>query len=160
MNRYVISIVLSAFLSSTFLVADDSADLKTLQADVAAMKAQLEGNAKTGFQLAGYASFDWRDPQDGSNEFTGVKFAPIFHAQYGSIFQFEGELEFTTTSEGDVDTELEYAAGTLFLNDYMGLQIGMISPVSLMQESSHAKELLAVTQVVEEKTKAIIDCSK
>ncbi len=115
-----------------------SHEFQALKEDVMQMQTELESNAKSGFQLAGYASFDWTDQQGSDNEFSGVKFAPIFHYQYGDIFQFEGELEFTTNNQGETDTELEYAAGTLFLNDYMGLQLGkFMSPLGQFVQNQH-----------------------
>jgi len=116
----------------------NSSESASLQHDIAELKAGLESNSKGGFQIAGYAAFDWQDAQGSDNEFSGVKFAPIFHAQYGDIFQFEGEVEFSTTSEGETDAELEYAAGTIFLNDYMGLQIGkFMSPLGQFVQNQH-----------------------
>jgi len=102
------------------------------------IRSELESNAKSGFLLTGYASFDWVDKQGEDNEFSGVKFAPIFHYQYGNLFQFEGELEFKATEDGEVETELEYAAGTLFLNDYMGIQMGkFLSPLGQYVQNVH-----------------------
>jgi len=115
--------------------SNDFYDLKT---SVKQIEAALEGNAKSGFQLAGYTSFDWVDAQGSDNEFTGVKFAPIFHYQYGDLFQFEGELEFKAQDDGETETELEYAAGTLFINDYMGLQMGkFLSPIGQYVQNLH-----------------------
>ncbi|MDF1874879.1 hypothetical protein JHD48_03925 [Sulfurimonas sp. SAG-AH-194-I05] len=109
-----------------------------LQSSIHEVQSTLESNAKSGFQLAGYASFDWTDSQNATNEFSGVKFAPIFHYQYGNIFQFEGELEFTTANDATTETTLEYAAGTLFINDYMGLQIGkFMSPIGQFVQNQH-----------------------
>jgi len=109
-----------------------------LNETVSEIKSELENNANSGFQLAGYASFDWTDAQKEDNEFSGVKFAPIFHYQYGQLFQFEGELEFIVKDDGEIETELEYAAGTLFLNDYMGLQMGkFLSPLGQYVQNIH-----------------------
>jgi len=113
-------------------------EISELKNTVDEMKRDLESNSKSGFQLAGYASFDWTDAQGADNEFSGVKFAPIFHYQYGQIFQFEGELEFTVQEDGSTETELEYAAGTLFINDYMGLQMGkFLSPLGQYVQNLH-----------------------
>lgn len=102
------------------------------------IKSSLEGNSKSGFQLAGYAAFDWTDTQGENNDFSGVKFAPIFHYQYSNIFQFEGELEITTDNNGKTETVLEYAAGTLFINDYMGIQFGkFMSPLGQFVQNLH-----------------------
>lgn len=118
---------------STLLLAEtvDSSDLETL-------KAQLESNAKSGFQLAGYAAFDYVNSENAQDEFSRVQFSPIFHYQYSDIIQFEGELEVSTTAEGETEVELEYAAATLFLNDYMGLQVGkFMSPLGQFVQNQH-----------------------
>ena len=102
------------------------------------MQAQLESNEKSGFQLAGYASFGWSDIQNGSNNFDVVQFSPIFHYQYSNIFQFEGELEFTVDELGKTKIELEYAAGNLFLNNYMVFVAGrFMSPVGQFVQNIH-----------------------
>jgi hypothetical protein len=102
------------------------------------MKNEFEGNSMSGFQLAGYASFDYENEENGDGSFAGVKFAPIFHYQYGDIFLFEAEVEFTVDSDGETETELEYAAGTFFINDYMGLQVGkFLSPLGQFVQNLH-----------------------
>ncbi|MDF1877706.1 hypothetical protein JHD47_07745 [Sulfurimonas sp. SAG-AH-194-L11] len=142
MNKIILSIGLSSLVASMLLANQaDDAKIQQLLKDVKAlnaMKADLEGNARSGFQLAGYASFDWTGGSGGSDDFSGVKFAPIFHYQYGTIFQFEGELEFEIDEKGETVTALEYAAGTIFLNDYMGLQIGQfMSPIGQFVQNLH-----------------------
>ncbi|HHO65541.1 MAG TPA: porin [Epsilonproteobacteria bacterium] len=113
-------------------------DVDILKAENQQMKSEFEDNSKSGFQLAGYASFDYANTENGDNAFSGAKFAPIFHYKYGDIFQFEGELEFTVNSDGETDVEMEYAAGTLFINDYMGLQMGkFMSPVGQFVQNQH-----------------------
>jgi len=115
-----------------------NSELARLNETVAELRSELEGNAKSGFLLTGYTSFDWTDAQGEDNEFSGVKFAPIFHYQYGQLFQFEGELELILKEDGETETELEYAAGTLFLNDYMGLQMGkFLSPIGQYVQNLH-----------------------
>ncbi len=167
MKKTVSGIVLSTLLASTLSAASaDSAEVEQLRKDVADLKQTvnemksaniqsgstatsistvrdwtdtgLEINAKSGFQLAGYASFDWTNGENEDNRFSGVKFAPIFHYQYGSLFQFEGELEITVNAEGETEIDLEYAAGTLFINDYMGLQVGkFMSPLGQFVQNQH-----------------------
>ncbi|MBA1420197.1 MAG: porin [Epsilonproteobacteria bacterium] len=113
-------------------------DVEALKIRDQEMKQAFEGNSKAGFNIAGYASIDYANEENGIGSFLGIKFAPIFHAQYGDIFQFEGEVEFTTNSEGETETELEYAAGTLFINDYMGLQMGkFMSPLGQFVQNMH-----------------------
>ncbi len=145
MNKFMFS-SMSVILSSTLLLASSqSEDIAQLQKEVEAlkvrdkqMKQSFEGNSKAGFWLAGYAAVDFSSVENGDSSFSGTKFAPIFHAQYGDIFQFEGEVEFTVNKDGSTDVELEYAAGTLFLNDYMGLQIGkFMSPLGQFVQNTH-----------------------
>jgi len=113
-------------------------DVDILKQENQQMKSEFEDNSKSGFQLAGYASFDYANAENGDNAFSGAKFAPIFHYKYGDIFQFEGELEFTVNSEGETESDMEYAAGTLFINDYMGLQMGkFMSPVGQFVQNLH-----------------------
>ena len=142
MLKLLLSVVLLTALEAnqkeTMDIQQLQKELYELKKNINQIQSELEGNAKSGFQLAGYAAFDWADIQKDDNEFSGAKFAPIFHAQYGKLFQFEGELEFTTKSDGETNTELEYAAGTLFINDYMGLQIGkFMSPVGQFVQNLH-----------------------
>ncbi|HIP20493.1 MAG TPA: hypothetical protein EYG70_05155 [Sulfurimonas sp.] len=103
----------SCLFSSTLLAVDIeqlAKDVEMLKEENSRLKTNRENNAKSGFQIAGYAAFDYKD-----GEFSGVQFSPIFHAKYGEIFQFEGELEFTLDPiTGETLTELEYAAGTIF----------------------------------------------
>ncbi|MDF1882552.1 hypothetical protein JHD49_01210 [Sulfurimonas sp. SAG-AH-194-C21] len=134
MKNNLKGITLMSFFASTLLSTQlFGANIEQLAQDVELLKANLESNSKSGFQLAGYAAFDYSD-----KDFSGVKFAPIFHAKYGDIFQFEGELEFNVDSKGETVTELEYAAGTIFLNDYMGLQVGkFMSPVGQFVQNQH-----------------------
>ena len=146
MKSLIIGTTISVMLSSVIVASSiESSTIKQLQKDVEAlklrdiqMKKEFEGNAMSGFQLAGYASFDYTDEQNADGSFSSVQFSPIFHYQYGNVFQFEGEVEFTINSEGETDTELEYAAGTFFINDYMGLQIGkFLSPVGQFVQNLH-----------------------
>jgi len=113
-------------------------DVDRLMEENQQIKSNFEDNAKSGFQLAGYASFDYADTQNSNSSFSGVKFAPIFHYKYADIIQFEGELEFTINSNGETDVTLEYAAGTLFINDYMGIQMGkFLSPIGQFVQNLH-----------------------
>jgi len=102
------------------------------------MQAELEGNEKSGFQLAGYSSFGWSDTENGTSDFDLVQFSPIFHYQYSDIFQFEGELEILVDANGETQIELEYAAGNLFINDYMVFVAGkFMSPVGQFVQNLH-----------------------
>lgn len=146
MKKLIIGTSLSMMLSSTlFAVSSQSSEIEQLRKDVDAlkvrdqqMKNEFEGNSMSGFQLAGYASFDYENEENGDGSFAGVKFAPIFHYQYGDIFLFEAEVEFKVDSDGETEIELEYAAGTFFINDYMGLQVGkFLSPLGQFVQNLH-----------------------
>lgn len=146
MRKFIWVSSMSLILSSTLLLASSqSEDIAQLQKEVEAlkvrdnqMKQSFEGNSKAGFWLAGYASVDFSSTENGESSFSGTKFSPIFHAQYGDIFQFEGEVEFEVNEDGSTEIALEYAAGTLFLNDYMGLQMGkFMSPLGQFVQNTH-----------------------
>jgi len=127
----------NATAKDSFVPASRNAFSK-LEASVEELKTNLEGNEKSGFQLAGYASFGWQDAQKNDNEFDLVQFSPIFHYQYGSMFQFEGELEVKVGADGDTEIDLEYAAGNIFLNDYVGLIVGkFMSPIGQFVQNGH-----------------------
>jgi len=137
-KSFLVYTLLSSCLLSSALSAVDveqlAKDVEMLKEQNDRLKMNKENNSKSGFQIAGYAAFDYVD-----DEFSGVKFAPIFHAKYGDIFQFEGELEFTMDpTTGETVTALEYAAGTIFLNNYMGLQVGkFMSPIGQFVQNQH-----------------------
>ena len=136
-DSLLLSVVTASCLLTSSLAAVDieqlAKDVEMLKEQKALFTAAKENNAKSGFQIAGYAAFDYAD-----TEFSGVKFAPIFHAKYGEIFQFEGELEFTMNKDGETVTALEYAAGTIFLSDYAGLQVGkFMSPIGQFVQNQH-----------------------
>jgi len=113
-------------------------ELAQLKSNIEEVKSELEGNEKSGFQLAGYASFGWSDAQGSGNNFDLVQFSPIFHYQYSDIFQFEGELEIITNNKGETLIDLEYAAGNLYLNNYMTLMVGkFMSPLGQFVQNQH-----------------------
>lgn len=132
MNKFISGLTL--LLGASHLLAQNAISAY----DLDTIRTQLETNAKSGFQLAGYSSFNYTSQGSGGDAFDGVKFAPIFHYQYSDIIQFEGELEFSTTETGETEFDMEYAAATLFLNDYMGLQIGkFMSPIGQFVQNQH-----------------------
>jgi len=122
---------------NSFVPASHNA-LSKLEASIEEIKTNLDGNEKSGSQLAGYASFGWQDTQNNDNEFDLVQFSPIFHYRYGNMFQFEGELEVKVEANGDTEIDLEYAAGNIFLNDYVGLIVGkFMSPIGQFVQNGH-----------------------
>ena len=146
MEKLMASIVLSTVMTSTLLVAEtENADIKQLREDVDAlqtrdkqMQNKFEDNSMSGFQLAGYASFDFVDEENEDGSFSEIKFSPILRYKYGDIFLFGAEVEFEINDEGETETELEYATGTFFINDYMGLQVGkFLSPIGQFVQNLH-----------------------
>ncbi len=134
----VVSSTLYAASSQNAEIAQLQEDVKTLKLANQKMERESDANAMSGFQLAGYSSFDYANEENGEDSFSGVRFAPIFHYQYGDRFQFEGELDITINNEGETDIELEYAAGTYFVNDYLGVQIGkFLSPIGQFVQNLH-----------------------
>jgi len=98
----------------------------------------IELSDKVGLQLSGYAALDYQTQQNEKSPFVGAVFAPILHAKYANIFQFEGELEITKDNRVGTNTIVEYAAGTFFINDYLGLQVGkFLSPVGQFVQNQH-----------------------
>lgn len=146
MKKLMVGIALSTMMTSTFLLAEtQSVDIKQLREDVNDLQArdkqmqnEFEDNSMSGFNLAGYASFDFIDEENEDSSFAGVRFSPILHYKYGDIFLFVTEVEFIINSEGETETELEYASGTFFINDYMGLQMGkFLSPIGQFVQNLH-----------------------
>ncbi|GIT99858.1 hypothetical protein TSL6_03650 [Sulfurovum sp. TSL6] len=142
MKKLMTGIVLSTMMTSTVVVAEvQNVDIKQLREDVDALQAkdkQMEDHSMSAFQLAGYASLDYIDEENEDGSFSELKFAPLLLYTYGDIFLFEAEVEFEINDEGESETELEYAAGTFFINDYMGLQVGkFLSPIGQFVQTQH-----------------------
>jgi len=142
MKNLMIGIVLSTMMASTLLVAQtQNVDIKQLRKDVDALQEkekQNEDSSLSAFQLAGYASLDYIDEENADSSFSELKFSPILLYTYGDIFLFEAEGEFEISDEGETETNLEYAAGTFFINDYIGLQVGkFLSPIGQFVQTQH-----------------------
>jgi len=142
MKKLITGIVLSTMMASTLVVAEtQNVDIKQLREDVDALQAQekqLEDPSMSAFQLAGYASLDFVDEENEDGTFSELKFSPLLLYTYGDIFLFEAEVEFEINDEGETETNLEYAAGTFFINDYMGLQVGkFLSPIGQFVQNQH-----------------------
>ncbi len=107
-------------------------------ADMDSLIIGQEQNAKSGFQLAGYASFGYSYSDEEKSNFDVVQFSPIFHYGYSDILQFEGELEFSISQTGETEVAMEYAAANLFLNNYMTLTVGQfMSPIGQFRQNYH-----------------------
>ncbi|GIT99115.1 porin [Sulfurovum sp. TSL1] len=142
MKKLMASIALTSMMTSTLLVAEiQNVDIKQLREDVDALKArdkQIEDHSMSAFQLAGYASLDYINEENEDGSFSELKFSPLLLYTYGDIFLFEAEVEFEINDEGETETNLEYAAGTFFINDYMGLQVGkFLSPIGQFVQNLH-----------------------
>ncbi|GIU01580.1 hypothetical protein TSL6_20860 [Sulfurovum sp. TSL6] len=142
MKKLMASIALTSMMTSTLLVAEiQNVDIKQLREDVDALKArdkQIEYHSMSAFQLAGYASLDYINEENEDGSFSELKFSPLLLYTYGDIFLFEAEVEFEINDEGETETNLEYAAGTFFINDYMGLQVGkFLSPIGQFVQNLH-----------------------
>ena len=110
---------------------------KLAKVGAAAAYSGTESDAK--WHLAGYADAGFTiSDRPGSNSFGGGQINPILHFQYKDLLMFESELEFTTSQDGETNTELEYAQFDVFLNDYMVLVAGKyISPIGQFKERLH-----------------------
>ncbi len=96
-----------------------------------------ESDAK--WHLAGYADVGFvGSDRPGADSFVTGKFNPGFHFQYKDLLVFESELEFSTTSDGETATELEYSQFDIILNDYITVVAGKyLSPIGQFQERLH-----------------------
>ncbi len=130
-RKLLISMVVSTLLAGTLSAEVSTADIERLLID-------QEQNARSGFQLAGYASFGYSNASSDDGTFDLVQFSPIFHYGYSDILQFEGEVEFEIGEDGETEITLEYAAANLFLNDYMALTVGrFMSPIGQFRQNFH-----------------------
>lgn len=110
------------------------------KAESAKKKAEEEENRNINWHLAGYATADYTATNESgsSDSFGGGKFAPIFLVSYRDLISFEGELELSTNSEGETDTELEFANLNVTVNDWLTLTAGkFLSPIGDFQQHQH-----------------------
>jgi uncharacterized protein (UPF0335 family) len=115
--------------------------VKAVQKQVAksASGAYSGAPSDTKWHLAGYADVGFvGGDAPRTDSFVTGKFNPGFHFQYKDLLVFESELEFSTTSEGETTTELEYSQFDIILNDYATLVVGKyLSPIGQFQERIH-----------------------
>lgn len=90
---------LISFVAASMLATTLSAEINTT--DIERLLIDQEQNARSGFQLAGYASFGYSNSDATNSTFDSVQFAPIFHYVYSDILQFEGEVELTVDEAGE-----------------------------------------------------------
>lgn len=95
-------------------------------------------NTNSKVHLAGYADFGYTDEERSDGTFNVGKFAPIFHYLYRDLVMLESELEFEIEDDGSTNTNLEYLALDLFLDDNMTLVGGkFLSPVGQFRQNLH-----------------------
>ncbi len=135
-KKHQLSLISSSLLITTILATQ--VHCAENAADINALRINQEQNAKSGFQLAGYASFGYSYSEEDNSNFDVVQFSPIFHYGYSDILQFEGELEFSIGQDGETEVGMEYAAANLFLNNYMTLTAGQfMSPIGQFRQNFH-----------------------
>lgn len=94
--------------------------------------------SNTLIHLAGYADMGYTDAKNATSTFSPFSFNPILHFQYKDLLLLEAELAYTVDETGETETELEYAAINLFLNDYMALGLGKFqSPIGQFRQNGH-----------------------
>ena len=123
-----------------------TADIQSMQADVKAAKQIAERATQSANEwkestsvthLAGYASADYIDPQNGNSAFT-ANFNPMFHYMYGDRLLWESELAITLDENGETEVELEYSTIDIFLNDNLILVAGkFLSPLGNFRQNLH-----------------------
>lgn len=127
----LISIVVTTLFAGTLSAEVNTVEIERLLID-------QEQNARSGFQLTGYASLGYSDAASEDSTFDAVKFAPILQYGYSDILQFDAEIEFEIEADGETEIALEYAAANLFLNDYMALVMGkFLSPIGQFRQNYH-----------------------
>lgn len=139
----------SAWAADTDLrsqVEDLQKQLNDVQAQLAA---QNGGSADGGLpanwlsqkslvHLAGYASVGYTDRKTQNGSFSVGSFSPIFHYLYDDLLMMEAEMELGYSEDGTTETNLEYAALDLFLNDYVTLVGGQfLSPIGQFRQNFH-----------------------
>lgn len=114
-------------------------DVKKLQEKVAKVEdQQREWNSDSIVHLAGYGSVGYTDNENAKGRFSQVQFSPIFHYMYKDLMMLESELEITNQPDGETETDLEYLALDLFMNDYATLVGGkFLSPIGQFRQNLH-----------------------
>ncbi len=115
----------------------DSIDTRTRAAESIVYNPPLP---KARWHLAGYAdaSLIISDSPEMKDTFSAGKFNPGFHFQYKDLVLFESELEFSFTSDGETEVDLEYTQADILLGDNHVLVIGKyLSPVGQFRERLH-----------------------
>jgi hypothetical protein len=88
--------------------------------------------------LAGYGFVQYVDRENSNGTFQLGSFSPIFHYQYKDLLMMEAEVEMGFDADGGTETNLEYAALDLFLNDHATLVAGQfLSPIGQFRQNLH-----------------------
>lgn len=116
---------------------EEFAEVRSKVDEVAETTAEWK-NADSVVHLAGYGDATYSDGPHQNGAFSGVRFNPIFHYQYKDLVMLEAELEMEIAEDGATDTNLEYAAIDLFVNDYLTLVGGrFLSPLGQFRQNFH-----------------------
>jgi len=136
---------LAAALLAVLAPAVSAAEDASLGARVDELEKQVQNatewrRADSQAHLAGYGTVTYVDSRaPGSNaSFGQVQFSPIFHYQFRDLVMLESELELAAAGNGETETNLEYLAIDLFLNDYMTLVAGkFLTPLGQFRQNLH-----------------------
>jgi len=126
--------------------SESAQELDSLRAESAAARQAAQRAEKSANEwkntasvthLAGYASADYINPENGNAAFV-ANFNPMFHYQYNDKILWEAELEFEVDENGDTEIGLEYSSIDLFLNDNLIFIAGkFLSPVGNFRQNTH-----------------------
>lgn len=114
-----------------------------LAREVKALKKEVKSagewkDTNTLFHVTGYGDVGYTDAENKSSTFSPFSFNPVFHFQYKDLLLAEAEFSYKVDEKGETETELEYAAINLFLNDYMALSAGkLLSPIGQFRQNIH-----------------------
>ena len=121
-------------------LSEVKSDMKTTGGTVATINPAPISDPLIKFYIHGAVAADFiaSDAKGSNSSFVGGKFLPIFLAQYSDWLLFEGHMEFTSTSEGDTETSLEYAQLDFLVNDHLTIVAGkFLSPIGQFQQAVH-----------------------
>ncbi len=110
------------------------------KASRAAKAASAEDTRAIKWHLAGFgtANYTATNASGENNSFGSGNFNPIFLLGYKDLLLWESELEFSTTTDGDTKTELEFSNANLMATDWLTLTVGkFLSPIGDFQQHLH-----------------------
>jgi hypothetical protein len=142
-EKLICCAVAGAVLLPSAVLADE--ETEALKADIEALRQEVRQASEwkgilSHAHLAGYGAVNYVSTrEEGVNDsFSLVRFNPIFHYEFHDKVMLESELEIEITNEGETETDLEYAAIDVFLNDYATLVAGkVLSPLGQFRQNLH-----------------------